>query len=199
MLNSRRSIAPVPNTAVTQVDRICDRDHFVQFYNNDDILIESIARYFAVGFSKGDVAVLIATPEHRRSVESRLDDMGFDVEALRDSADYSPFDARDMLDHFMIRGMPDPRRFRALLGTWMDAAMGEVTGIRAFGEMVALLHQDGNERAAIELERLWNELGIIYEFTLFCAYPSRQFLGGAKTDGLSRICAAHSRVISSAP
>jgi hypothetical protein len=150
---------PVP--AVTQVDRIRDRDHIVQFYNNDDTLIDR-SRGTSRSVAKRDVAVLIANREHRHAVEARPRDMGFDVEALRQTGDVRRPGHAESLHG---RGRPDAYRFRALLGTWMDAALGEATGVRAFGEMVALLHQNGIEAATIELERLWNELGIVYELT----------------------------------
>jgi len=50
--------------------------------------------------------------------------------------------------------------------------------VHAFGEMVALLCQDGLFDAAVELEGLWNELAARFRFHLFCAYPSRLFASG---------------------
>src|SRR4026208_2617636 len=107
MTRFRPSAAPITTIAVSQVDRVCDRDHFVQFYHNDEILIESVARYFAVGFAKGDVAVLIATREHREGIETCLNEMGVDVESLQRRGEYSAFDAHEMVERLMVRGMPD--------------------------------------------------------------------------------------------
>lgn len=77
----------------------------------------------------------------------------------------------------------------------MDVARRESTGIRAFGEMVALLQDDGNDDGAIALEQLWNDLGDTHEFTLFCAYPSAAFDNPDGSMARWRICCAHSQVI----
>ncbi len=54
-----------------------------------------------------------------------------------------------------------------------------VTGekpIRIFGELVALLWQQGNHTAALHLETLWNELCPgVHPFSLLCAYPLSLF------------------------
>jgi hypothetical protein len=182
--------------ALKEIDRVAPRDHFVQFYKAESTLIDCMARFFAVGFAHGDVGIVIATQEHREALEARLVEMGVNVEGLRQSADYSAFDADEMLAHFMVNGRPDARRFRALMGTWLDLATGSGKNVRAFGEMVALLAANGNDTGAIELEKLWNRLAETYEFTLYCAYPSHQFSTATKKEQLSQVCCAHSRVIS---
>jgi hypothetical protein len=197
MIKSRPYLNPVSGSALAQVDRIGPRDHFVQFYKDDQTLVDCVARFFAVGFAQGNVAVMIATKEHRDAIEARLGDLGLDVERLRANGDYAGFDAAEMLSHLIIDGSPDRHRFQALLGTWMDVAVRSGTGVRAFGEMVALLQEEGNTQAALELEQLWNELGQVREFALFCGYRSEQFAGGSRCQALSDVCQAHSKVIGS--
>lgn len=181
--------------AIFEIDRIGNRDHFVQFYKEEQTLVACIARFFAVGFAQGHVAIIIATREHREAVEARLESQGIDVESLRESGDYSTFEAREMLSNFMVNDHPDPRRFRALLGSWMDVAVKSGTGVRAFSEMVSLLWADGNEAGAIELEHLWNDLAETHEFALYCAYPADAMNPSEHGNSVGHICAAHSRVI----
>jgi hypothetical protein len=187
----------IPSSSATaEIDRIGDRDHFVQFYKADQTLVDCVARFFAVGFAKGNVAVIIATREHREAIESRLRELGVNLNALRESGGYSAFDAREMLSNFMVDGRPNPHRFRALLGTWMDVAVRSGAGVRAFGEMVALLWAEGNEAGAIELEHLWNDLSETHEFALFCAYPAAAIENDDLKNSFTHVCRAHSRVIS---
>jgi signal transduction histidine kinase/CheY-like chemotaxis protein len=61
--------------------------------------------------------------------------------------------------------------------------------------MVALLWAEENYRAAIQLEKLWNELHRTRSFSLFCAYPMQGFEGEVRAVGLGDVCTAHSRVI----
>jgi hypothetical protein len=58
--------------------------------------------------------------------------------------------------------------------------------------MVALLYAEGRIKAAIELERLWNELAQTRSFHLRCAYPMTEKLRGEPYEA---ICAEHSAVL----
>jgi hypothetical protein len=152
-----------------EVNHIKCGEHFVQFYHDDRDLIENIYAYFTRGFEAGEVAVLIATRAHRAALEQRFSDGGFDPTILKRSGKYSPFDAAETLGLFMRNGKPDPSRFRALVGALMETAVRDRVGVRAYGEMVSVLWDEGNKVAAIELENLWNDLAKVYSFTLFCA------------------------------
>jgi hypothetical protein len=63
------------------------------------------------------------------------------------------------------------------------------TGVRAFGEMVTVLWEEGNAVGAVELEMMGTELGReiakISRLTLLCAYPAalaaRKEFANAKT------------------
>jgi hypothetical protein len=196
MLNLRPSTGTPLSTAVTEVDRISDRDHFVQFYHHDGTLIQSVARYFAVGFARGNVAIAITRKYHRDGIETELQTLGYPTEALRESGMYFPLDAKETLDEIMVGDNLDPRRFRALLGSWIDAAFITGSGVRAFGEMAVILYEQGNDTAAAEMESFWNDLVKTHEFAMYCAYPSAHFSQRGKANCLSRVCGAHSRVIS---
>ena len=68
-------------------------------------------------------------------------------------------------------------------------------GVRAFGEMVALLWAEGNHAAAIRLEGLWNELQKSHSFSLFCAYPMGELCEEKFSGAHDSICSVHSRVL----
>jgi signal transduction histidine kinase len=91
--------------------------------------------------------------------------------------------------------MPDPERFTEVIGGVVAQAGASAKHVRIFGEMVALLADEGNHAATVALEGLWNDLRKQQRFTLFCAYPM-DHLGGATLDELlSDVCASHSHVI----
>jgi hypothetical protein len=196
MLNLRPSTGAHLSTAVTEVDRINDRDHFVQFYHHERTLIQCAARYFAVGFARGNVALAIMRKHHRDAIEAELHTLGHDAETLRESGMYLPLDAKETLDEISVGDNLDPRRFRALLGSWVDAGISNGSGVRAFGQMSMILCEQGNDVGAAEMEGMWNDLGKTHEFAMFCAYPSAHFAQTGKARCLSRMCEAHSRVIS---
>lgn len=64
--------------------------------------------------------------------------------------------------------------------------------IRAYGEMVNVLWQDGQEAAAIRLEMLWNDLARTRAFKLLCGYSMGNFFKAAAIDDIK---AQHSHVV----
>jgi hypothetical protein len=188
-----------PRTAPTRIKNwrgAGPADHFVQFYRTDDYLIECLAGYVAEGLWNRDAAAIIATPAHRLSLEERLRVKGVDVIGSTLSRQFFTFDARELLGKFMVDDRPDATRFRNVIGEIVREATAKGRRLRAFGEMVALLWQDGNREGAIALEQLWNDLGREQAFALFCAYPAG--LVDNKGDGpsLEHVCGAHTCVIS---
>jgi len=65
--------------------------------------------------------------------------------------------------------------------------------------MVALLWDAGDVSAAIELERLWNELGAELPFSLFCGYPAYIASDASSADEFAELCHLHSDVVAVAP
>ena len=100
-------------------------------------------------------------------------------------------DARETLELFMVDGSPDPFRFHTQVARLVTEAGRPV---RAFGEMVALLWDDGNVAGAIELEGLWNDLLQHQRFTLLCGYPTTTLTGVSLRD-VQAVCDLHSAVL----
>lgn len=169
--------------------------HVVQFYEQDDFLIETLAAFVGAGFSSGDAAVVIATRAHRRALEEKLQTRCVDVETLRAQGRYLPLDAAETLVKFMVDGAPDPALFKQTIGPVLTEAGRGQRRIRAFGEMVALLWAEGKRDAAVALERLWNALAEERPFALLCGYPMHGFAGAGDGALFHEVCCAHGRVI----
>jgi MEDS: MEthanogen/methylotroph, DcmR Sensory domain len=133
-------------------------DHFVQFYETDAFLVDSLSGFFGPAIVAAEAAIIIATPEHREALESRLVASGVDVPAATAAGRYVPLDAADTITMFMVEGSPDRHRFFELVGGVISRAGEGGRAVRAFGEVVALLCAEGNYSGAIALESLWNEL-----------------------------------------
>ncbi|HUR47457.1 MAG TPA: ATP-binding protein [Candidatus Saccharimonadales bacterium] len=175
-------------------DRVCG-DHFVQFYESDDFLINSLNEFIGAGLGKGDSAIVIATEQHRLSLESQLRDNGLNVEGLKQRGQFISLDAAEVLSQFMVSGSPDPQLFNRVIGKVLCGAEAAGKSVRAFGEMVALLWADGRGAQAIQLEEFWNEIGRKHRFTLFCAYPMGGFSEESHGPLFNHICKTHSHVI----
>ena len=170
--------------------------HVVQLYEHESHLIECAARFVGSNLGAGDVALVVATTVHREALGDRLAADGFDVSCARRQGRYLALDAGETLATFMRNGWPDADRFSASVGRLLErtTARGR-RGVRAFGEMVNVLWDDGEREAAIHLERLWNLLGHRVPFLLLCAYPMTSFADEANAARMAAVCDAHSTVV----
>lgn len=164
--------------------------HFVEFYEDDAALVESVSRFMSLGLADGGAAVIIATPEHRAAIEEHLG-RSVDLSVARERGRFVSLDADETLSLFMRDGMPDAARF--------ESALGDVVGTlppgsdrRFFGEMVALLWNEGNKDAVVALEEIWNDFLTRNPARLFCAYPKEVLADGERgpIDGI-RNCHSH--------
>jgi anti-sigma regulatory factor (Ser/Thr protein kinase) len=67
--------------------------------------------------------------------------------------------------------------------------------MRVYGELVGFLWEEDDTAAAVELERMWNELLDEEPLTLFCAYPTPH--SPHHLQAIRRICGSHSAVVPS--
>jgi hypothetical protein len=169
--------------------------HVVQFYGRDEELTERVTGYLLGALASGGVAIVIATPEHRRGFETRLGQAGVDLAAARDDGSYLARDAAQTLSELMAAGKMDGAAFDRVIGTVIAAAGAGGRPVRAFGEMVALLWDDGLVSDAVRLETMWEELGGKHPFSLFCGY---------RTDAVTRdmvafaeVCRLHGEIVGS--
>jgi signal transduction histidine kinase/ActR/RegA family two-component response regulator len=189
-------IDPSHGTDGELLDGLSPSAHSVQFYEDEDFLHETVSRFLGVGLVADEPTVVIATEPHRRAFHAALAAKGFDVGRATASGRLTLLDARECLARFMVDGQPDEQRFKTSIGSAIDAATGgKAVRVRLFGEMVDLLWRDGNGRAAIRLEELWNDLGRERPFTLLCAYVMGSFSSESHGDGFRRVCDTHDHVV----
>lgn len=189
----RRDTAP--SAAVADWRALGAAAHIVQFYEDDAPLLDAVAAFIGAALGAGEAGIVIVTPAHRAGIEARLRAAGLDLEAARGGGRYIALDAAATLDTFMVAGAPDSARFAAVIGGLIARAGAGGRGVRAFGEMVALLAGVGDHAAALLLERLWHDLQQAHSFALFCAYPLGHFAGEGHEALHDLVCAAHSHVI----
>ncbi|HEY0519335.1 MAG TPA: MEDS domain-containing protein, partial [Ilumatobacteraceae bacterium] len=135
------------------------------FYDNDVDLVRAVAEHAIAGFVAGEATIAVATTRHIAAFEAAMVDRGVDVAGARADGAWTAVDASHAMSRFIVDDRPDPDAFDAEIGRLVrDATAGGRTA-RVYGEMVALLWDDGHVGAAIELESLWNALRVEVEFT----------------------------------
>lgn len=167
--------------------------HFVELYEDDRALVESVRTFVSVGIAAGEVAVVVATAAHREAIEAELGRV-LDLPAATAQGLYLCADAEETLDSFLRDGRPDAGAFEDVVGGLIDRAAAGGREVRVFGEMVALLWERGSAEAAFELEDLWNRLAGSRRFRLFCAYAAASFADD-DGDAVAEIAMRHSHVV----
>jgi len=168
--------------------------HFVRFYEEEDFFLTEVAEFIDGSLAVGGVGIVIATEEHLAQLEQRLRYASAIGVTDRPSGRLVALNAAETLARFMVDGRPDAERFDRVVGSVVEAACAGGAPVHAFGEMVALLCEDGLFDAALELEELWNEMGSRHRFELFCGYPSRVFASSDHVQAFEQVCRAHSHV-----
>jgi hypothetical protein len=199
VLRSAKLCTPTDEIYAPIVDwsKMRDSEHIVQFYENDEFLIQCISEYVGTALSRGDASVVIATHPHRVALQQTLMSQGINVSAAIESGRYMVLDAAETLAKIMVNGSPDENRFLKVAGAMIAQLSEGGRRVFGFGEMVALLWEDGNRHGAIRLEELWNEAAKKHRLAIFCAYPINLFGGDGAALPFHGICASHSRVIPS--
>ena len=87
-------------------------DHFVEIYDDDASLVDSLARFIGLGLAEDETVFVVATREHREMLEQRLDGLG----DARDEGSYVALDADAMIDRLVVDGIPRAGRFDREVG-----------------------------------------------------------------------------------
>ena len=163
--------------------------HAVQFYHEDGFLIDAVAAFIQAGYEEHATIIVVATEQHRKELHTRFQDAGQgEIEAT-----VMYIDAMELLSAFMVDGQPNQTRFVACLQPIFEQAATLRGPIRIYGEMVAVLWAQGNPRAAIRLEELWNKLATSFPFSLLCGYPMSGF-PDKNHESFHQVCHPHTHV-----
>lgn len=170
-------------------------DHTVQFYSSKQALLTPLQTYIGAGLLNGDTCIIIAKKIHVEELENRLTANGLDVSRMQKRGQYIALDATQTLEQFMIDGLPDSRLFNDVIGGALAAAARNGNSVRAYGEMVALLWEDGNKEAVMMLENLWNKIMQKHHIALYCAYPQLHFI--MHPEAITEIAGCHKHYVPS--
>jgi hypothetical protein len=149
-------------------------EHLVQFYQADQsLLTKNVVDFLLDGLKQGDALLVITTPERNTAFSTGLSGAGTDPDKAVRERRLLFADAEQTLRRFMVGGQPDWRRFERTISALIQEVRPQPDhgGLRAYGEMVGLLWQEGQFSAAIRLEQFWNKLMGANALHLFCAYP----------------------------
>ena len=174
------------------------RGHVVQFYDDDASFLIGFTRFLESALEAGNAVIVSATESHRQAFLQRLQAHGVDVAAAIEQRRYIPLDVAETLSTFMVNDVPDPVRFRKVVGDLFAAAAkgakGEHRCVSSCGEGAPILWAEGKGDAAIQIEHLWDEMAREYDVDTLCGYVLSGFQREQESHIYERICAEHSTV-----
>ena len=169
--------------------------HAVQFYDDHDFLVETVAAFIGHGLDSGHSALVVATPEHTDGIILRL---GKDrvANALAEKR-LMLADADALLARFMFGGELSPPACANALDVVLRELPAAAAGgpLRAFGEMVDRLWQHGQAEAAMQLEEVWCQICDEQKISLLCGYAMSTFYKQDESPRFHEVCRLHSHVM----
>jgi CheY-like chemotaxis protein len=156
--------------------------HAMQVHGDDESFLDGLATLFDLALRLGDATCVIAPERIRQGVGDRLRARGWDVGGSSGHKRYLAVDESDALNRFMRNGLPDAsilaEGVKEMDQYRLAVAERPTSRLTIFGTMAGLPLQDGNEQAAIALEKLWTKLTQGLPFFTICGYPTSCFHGG---------------------
>jgi DNA-binding NarL/FixJ family response regulator len=179
--------------------READRFHVVGCYQDDASLVDDFIRFVEAALKIRNVIIVVATESHWRGVFHGLQSRGWDMVAAMREGTCIYLESYELLSSFVVDDWPDGSRLRIFSDDLIENIAKAHTGAKIVicGECAPLLLAQGKAEAAIEVERLWDELVVRrHGIDLLCGYATNQFLGEGNSPIFKRICAEHSAAYS---
>jgi len=181
--------------ALNRVELPCR--HEMGFYSEDGRLLHGLSEFIHRKLIAGSAVIVLATAPHHEALLSRLRIQVLDVDEALKRGRYILLDAAQAFSAYMRDGVLDPIKFRQEATRLIERAQeAAIVGRRvaACGESAPLLCAQGNFDAALQFERLWDEMARKHSIDLLCGYSIASFQGDQGRRNLQQIYDQHSRV-----
>jgi DNA-binding NarL/FixJ family response regulator len=184
--------------SLTSLSTVAGGRHAVQFHANESHFLDEVSQLVGATLRSGEQVVLLASEATRISVAQWLQARQMNLAVLAEREQYVAADSALSLSQVMRDGRPDKERLAEIVHDLDRLRLAGPNGPRdrltIFGDMTVSLCRNGNFEAALELERIWNELTRALPFFTVCIYPIECFEHSAARDLLPNLCAQHSAV-----
>src|SRR5688500_17168469 len=101
---------------------IGEREHLVQFYEDSQTLVETVAGFIGSGLRANSAGIIIATREHLDALDRQLAADGIDIAATKRSGQSPAIEGREMPGQVLANGWPQPDLFRVKVGGLIEKA-----------------------------------------------------------------------------
>jgi DNA-binding NarL/FixJ family response regulator len=183
--------------SLTSLSTVAGSRHAVQFHANDSRFLDDVSQLVGATLRWGEQIVVVVSEATRIGVDQRLQARQMNLAMLSERGQYVVEDSAVALSQVMIDGRPDRGRLAEIINGLdqlrVSFQKGPSRRLTIFGDMAVTLCRNGDFEAALELERIWNELTRTLPFLTVCSYPIDCF-EHSEANQLSIVCDEHSAV-----
>jgi hypothetical protein len=176
--------------------------HTLIFYEDDSALLDGLSRSICSAICSGNSALVVATAAHHHGLVPFLRQHCPNANAAIIEGRFFLLDAEETLSRIMVNGELDPERCISVMGNYIAmlsaAARGPEPKVFAFGELVSILWERGNQAAALHLELLCRQL-VEHSplLQLCCGYPLHLFPSDTAPTPIVNIESRRTRILHS--
>ena len=180
---------------VARGDSLASHRHDLLFCSSDEVLVDAFSRFITGVLSEGNVVIALVTDAHDISLTRRLQASPDFASAIGEGR-YITVNINELLAKVMVNGWPDPTRFldttEELLIEVARRGTGRRPTVAAVSECTPTVWVHGYLEAAIQLERLWDEMAKSRQMDILCGYPltARE----ENVQAVRTLCAEHTAV-----
>jgi len=185
--------------SLTSLSAVAGSRHIVQFRDNDSHYLDEISQLVGATLRSGEQVVIVTSEANLTGVAQRLGARQINVAMLAERGQYVTQDSGLALSHVMRHGGADKERLAEVVHGLERLRLAAPNGpgrLTIVGDMTVSLCRNGDFEAALEFERIWNELTRALPFFTVCSYPIDCFEHEDARNQLPNVCAEHSAVTS---
>ena len=176
--------------------------HTLLFYEDDSALLDGLSESICTAICSGNSALVVATAAHHNGLVTFLRARCAEAHTAIIEGRLFLLDADETLSKIMVKGQLNPDLCISVMGNYITilaaAARGEEPKVFAFGELVSILWERGNQAAALHLELLCRQLvEHSPRLQLCCGYPLRLFPTDTAPTPIVRIETRRTRILHS--
>ena len=186
--------------SLTSLSTAAGIGHTLEFYTDDSHFFDEVSQLVGARLRSGEQVVVVTSEATRTGVAQRLQAQQVNLAMLAKRGQYLAQDSALALSQVMHGGRLDKERvaegIEGLDRMRLAGPNGPRGRLTIIGDVSASLCRNGDFEAAVELERMWDDLTRGLPFFTVCSYPIDCFEHSKTRNQLPNVCAEHSAVTS---
>jgi DNA-binding NarL/FixJ family response regulator len=186
--------------SLTSLSTVAGSQHIVQFHADERQFLDDVSALVGATLRSGEPVLIVASEATRIGVAQRLQAREMNLAMLAERRQYVEQDSALAVSQIVHDGSPDEERVREIIHGLdrlrLAAPKGPRGRLTIVGDIAISLCRSGDTEAALEVERIWNEVTRPLPFFTVCSYPIECFEQPAARNQLPRLCAEHTAVTS---